>query len=273
MIGISLLVKTVSVFFAYILGFTSLLSSPPPTPTPTPAFDQQQAAIKEFQDLKHLIATLKIETEFERTLKRGSQGDDVKRLQQRLNTLIPSFSEDHITGYFGMVTEKTIKQFQIDRGLAITGLFDPRTRQVLIESIVSNSFEVSKSADFPNLEDFLSADSSETTTASASSPTASVSAANQTLSPTPASTPDDTISASELPSACVNIGYILPADCPATSVNTPTPPVTPATSTLVPSKSASPSPTKTPTPSPTKTPTPLATSSIKTPTPIPTLSR
>ena len=129
--------KTISGIFASILGFISL-SSASLSPTPTPAVsvvDQRATAIKEFHNLELSLAGLKIQQEFPRILKRGLQGSDVKQLQQDLNTLIPSFSEANISGYFGSLTEKTVKQFQTEHSLPASGIFDSSTQNVLVPLI------------------------------------------------------------------------------------------------------------------------------------------
>ena len=61
-------------------------------------------------------------------LRRGSQGKDVKYLQQRLNLV--SFSLK-IDGIFGMRTEAAVKEFQKKNGLVVDGIVGPQTWSTL----------------------------------------------------------------------------------------------------------------------------------------------
>src|SRR5258708_6142167 len=95
--------KAVSSLLVSILSFAVLASpsSPAPTSELLMVRQQQSKALKEFHDLQIQAGALKIETQFGRITKRGSQGDDVRQLQQYLNTLNPSFSSLYISGFFG----------------------------------------------------------------------------------------------------------------------------------------------------------------------------
>lgn len=53
------------------------------------------------------------------TLKKGSRGNDVKTLQQKLN-LIPD-------GIFGPITEEAVKSFQKSKGLVVDGIVGAKT--------------------------------------------------------------------------------------------------------------------------------------------------
>lgn len=75
---------------------------------------------------------------FQRTLKRGMVGDDVRLLQRQL--IAHSFlAAENETGFFGVKTERAVQQFQKKQGLAASGtplstgfgLFGPRTRNAL----------------------------------------------------------------------------------------------------------------------------------------------
>jgi peptidoglycan L-alanyl-D-glutamate endopeptidase CwlK len=64
-----------------------------------------------------------------RTLKQGSQGSDVKQLQQRLNELgFPCGTAD---GKFGMNTRSAVSSFQRSRGLVADGIAGPATLHAL----------------------------------------------------------------------------------------------------------------------------------------------
>ena len=98
------------------------------TPRPTPGQSQD---------------VITMDTTFTRNLARGSRGDDVRTLQQFLiaqNLLSPASA----TGFFGLLTEGAVKNFQALRGIVSSGSplstgwgsVGPRTRAVLEESSV-----------------------------------------------------------------------------------------------------------------------------------------
>ena len=64
----------------------------------------------------------------------GDTGEDVRRLQERLDELgymyLPS------TGEFGEGTEQAIKDFQLLNGYAATGIADETTQEVLFSDNV-----------------------------------------------------------------------------------------------------------------------------------------
>ena len=78
---------------------------------------------------------------FLKTLRKGVQNDDTKRLQELLasdNTIYP---EGLVTGYFGQLTEKAVQRFQAKYNLVSSGtpgttgygLVGPKTRAKLQE--------------------------------------------------------------------------------------------------------------------------------------------
>ncbi len=64
------------------------------------------------------------------TLRLGSTGKDVNRLQERLKEL--GYFEDDTTEYFGYVTKGALEDFQRTAGLSVTGVYDEDTRLVLL---------------------------------------------------------------------------------------------------------------------------------------------
>lgn len=58
------------------------------------------------------------------TIRKGSRGEDVKRLQEILR-LLPD-------GLFGPLTEEAVLQYQRERGLAADGVVGPRTWELLL---------------------------------------------------------------------------------------------------------------------------------------------
>lgn len=76
---------------------------------------------------------------FNRDLKKGHRGEDVKELQKALATDPHIFPPGLITGYFGNQTEKAMKKFQEKYGLfssetLATGFFGPKTRKFMKEN-------------------------------------------------------------------------------------------------------------------------------------------
>ena len=66
---------------------------------------------------------------FMRTLKNGSQGEDVRALQEMLNKL--GFSCGKADGIFGKNTEAAVKAFQAINGLTCDGIAGPQTLKLL----------------------------------------------------------------------------------------------------------------------------------------------
>lgn len=62
-------------------------------------------------------------------LRLGSQGDDVKLLQELLNSYGYSLKVD---GYFGIRTDAAVKQFQKSRGLVADGIVGAKTWNALL---------------------------------------------------------------------------------------------------------------------------------------------
>jgi peptidoglycan hydrolase-like protein with peptidoglycan-binding domain len=58
------------------------------------------------------------------TLRKGSKGEQVKVLQKMLKGLV-------VDGSFGPLTERSVKKFQTEHGLAVDGIVGPKTRFVL----------------------------------------------------------------------------------------------------------------------------------------------
>lgn len=64
-------------------------------------------------------------------LKRGSTGEEVRRLQTVLNRNYPLYSKLVVDGIFGPATEKVVKEFQRRAGLVVDGIVGPATRAKL----------------------------------------------------------------------------------------------------------------------------------------------
>ena len=71
---------------------------------------------------------------FTRVYKRKDKSIEIEHLQEILALEDVSFPENLVTGYFGLVTEKALKQFQAKYGLAQSGVIDVAT-QVKLNSV------------------------------------------------------------------------------------------------------------------------------------------
>ena len=68
-------------------------------------------------------------------LKRGSKGDRVRELQTKLNKVGSNIAVD---GSFGPATDKAVRDFQKNYGLAVDGIVGPNTTKKLDEVVTSN---------------------------------------------------------------------------------------------------------------------------------------
>ncbi|MCH8050221.1 peptidoglycan-binding protein, partial [Patescibacteria group bacterium] len=75
----------------------------------------------EVDSLKFESETSKVEIEFLRTLNRGVTGDEVEELQEFLKQFPDIYPEGLVTGYFGPLTEKAVKNFQKAQGIVSSG--------------------------------------------------------------------------------------------------------------------------------------------------------
>jgi hypothetical protein len=66
----------------------------------------------------------------ERTLSRGSQGEDVKELQRMLQQL--GWSPGPVDGIFGPLTEAAVRSFQAAHGIVVDGIVGPVTSAALL---------------------------------------------------------------------------------------------------------------------------------------------
>ena len=67
-----------------------------------------------------------------RLLSNPTTGDDVTFLQQRLNGRPSALASLVVDGFLGPVTEKRVKEYQTDHGIAATGLVDEKTWSSLL---------------------------------------------------------------------------------------------------------------------------------------------
>lgn len=84
----------------------------------------------------------------DRQLAKGSRGDEVKQLQQKLNQL--GYSVGSIDGVFGNKTETAVKKFQKDRGLKVDGIVGSKTGQALQTQSGENKTSSGKAIGYKN---------------------------------------------------------------------------------------------------------------------------
>lgn len=70
-------------------------------------------------------------TYFSKELRRGSSGEEVKRLQEFLKTIPDVYPEGLVTRYFGPLTERAVKKLQLKYNLETVGIVGPKTRKIL----------------------------------------------------------------------------------------------------------------------------------------------
>ena len=86
----------------------------------------------------------------ERTLSKGTIGADVKALQEALMELgfsLPKYGAD---GDYGTETEGTVKAFQRERGLEVTGVFDTAAFKALKDAMVPETAKPVEEPDTPD---------------------------------------------------------------------------------------------------------------------------
>lgn len=86
-----------------------------------------------------VVAVPDISSVFTKTLSSGSQGDDVKRLQQLLKQDKSVYPEGVANGVFGPATQRAVKAFQKKYGIDQTGTLGPATRAKIQEVFVEEA--------------------------------------------------------------------------------------------------------------------------------------
>ena len=64
-------------------------------------------------------------------LRRGDRGEDVRKLQQTL-TLKGHLGKNQSDGIYGSMTEAAVRKFQVEEGLAVDGIYGPKTAQKML---------------------------------------------------------------------------------------------------------------------------------------------
>ncbi len=98
--------------------------------------NQAQTAVG--QAKSDVVSTLKLI----KNLKQGMSGDDVKLLQETLAADPTVYPEGLVTGYFGQLTAKAVKNFQKKHGISQTGTVGPQTMAKLNRELDDNPIAV-----------------------------------------------------------------------------------------------------------------------------------
>lgn len=86
-----------------------------------------------------------------RTLRKGDSGEDVRELQEALNTLL--YNAGEADGKFGAKTEAAVRLFQTDHGLTADGICGPNTWTALNEASDSTQDEDGGEVSVPKGDD------------------------------------------------------------------------------------------------------------------------
>jgi len=79
---------------------------------------------------------------FADTMKYGSRGAEVTKLQEQLKKL--GYFSGKATGYFGSMTKAAVKKFQASKGIAADGIVGKQTSKILFDSGTSSSSALSR---------------------------------------------------------------------------------------------------------------------------------
>jgi len=92
-----------------------------------------------------LVITLSLTSvTFADTLKYGSRGAEVTKLQEQLKKL--GYFNGKATGYFGSMTKTAVRKFQSSKGIAVDGIVGKQTSKFLFESGTSSRSAASRTA-------------------------------------------------------------------------------------------------------------------------------
>lgn len=90
---------------------------------------QISALQAQLKTVKEQATQVQKDLKLTRSLSLGSEGDDVKSLQQWLSQFPDIYPEGKVTGHYGKLTEKAIKRYQKKYGLEQAGRIGPKTRE------------------------------------------------------------------------------------------------------------------------------------------------
>lgn len=138
---------TIIFIFPAHYSFAQTIQTPPDTQV---IIKQLQALIISLQSqINELKAKLEItrkeveivksEIQFTKSLVRGTEGDEVKQLQEVLSKDPEIYPEGKVTGFFGPATEAAVKRFQEKHGIESLGTIGPKTRAKLNQLITEGA--------------------------------------------------------------------------------------------------------------------------------------
>lgn len=123
---------TVAVAFALVVSLGASVAS---AQTGTTTAERIQALLRQIKELQAKIATLQTEVQttiaLARDLKEGMSSEDVRALQELLAADREVYPEGIVSGYFGPLTAKAVKKFQMKHGIEAVGMVGPKTRAKL----------------------------------------------------------------------------------------------------------------------------------------------
>jgi|GEM_PF-5097440 len=209
---------------------------------------QIQSLIQENTDLKNKVQQMGLEATIRRILKRGMSGDDVLAAQKILQQA-QGDAGAQVSGYFGKVTEKSVRVFQEQENLTATGVVDAQTIAHLSAAINDQSP--------PDASQYDALTGQLDDMANTCSPTSSVDISiPDTIQSTSTPLAATSSAASTLPQGVCPAGCIAQdqvPECPALGQDTFTPTFAP----LLPDTAPSPASPATSTPSSASTSTPI----------------
>lgn len=91
------------------------------------------------REIKETAKEIKGTLQLIRDLKEGISGEDVKLLQQVLATDPEIYPEGLVTGYFGRLTAKAVKKFQLKMGVEQVGNVGPKTKSKINELLMEGA--------------------------------------------------------------------------------------------------------------------------------------
>lgn len=141
------------------------------------------------------------DTLFSRSLFRGVEGEDVRKLQEFFAKDTTVYPEGLITGYYGLLTEKAVQRWQAKEGIVSSGTADttgfgrigPKTRaklnELLARATASSVSQQESQKESPPVEDRVTTISPEQETATSSLDSAEIATSTHVVSP-PKPTPN-----------------------------------------------------------------------------------
>lgn len=105
---------------------------------------QIQSLMQQIQSLRTQVASTTVS--LVQNLSLGSQGEQVSVLQALLAANPSIYPQGLITGYFGPLTERAVKQYQAENGIEQVGIVGPQTRAKLNQDLGEHPVEFENTA-------------------------------------------------------------------------------------------------------------------------------